>query len=69
MSDFADLEITQEYMNEKFEDLLTSYFNTLCKSDDFDATLKEINAELKAAGIDDFVADVNKLLEESISQK
>lgn len=67
LSDFVDLEVTQEYINTKFEDLLTGCFDILCKSDDFDITLKEINAKLKTAGIDDFIDNVNKLLEENIS--
>ncbi|MBD5128922.1 MAG: hypothetical protein HDT43_03205 [Ruminococcaceae bacterium] len=46
-------------------ELCKSSFDRLCKSEDFDGTLAEINAELKAAGIDDYVARVNQRLEES----
>lgn len=40
-------------------------FDKLCKAEDFDGTLAEINAELKAAGIDEYVSRVNRLLEEN----
>lgn len=53
---------------EKFAEassLCVSSFDKLCKADDFDKTLSNINAELKEAGIDDYVALVNKRLEES----
>lgn len=45
--------------------LCKSSFDRLCKAEDFDKTLAEINAELKAAGIDDYIARVNQRLEES----
>ena len=46
-------------------ELCKSSFDRLCKAEDFDKTLAEINAELKAAGIDDYIARVNQRLEES----
>lgn len=46
-------------------ELCKSSFDKLCMAEDFDKTLAEINAELKAAGIDDYVARVNQRLEES----
>lgn len=46
-------------------ELCKSSFDRLCKAEDFDKTLAEINAELKSAGIDDYIARVNQRLEES----
>ncbi len=53
---------------EKFAEvssLCINSFDKLCKADDFDKTLSDINAELKETGIDDYVTLVNKRLEES----
>ena len=49
----------------ELKDVLVSSFDRLCKSDNFDETLSEINAELNAAGIDDYLSEVNELLEEN----
>lgn len=67
LSPFAGFELKYTDMD-KFKnvrELLQSSFDILCKSEDFDKTLAEINAELKAAGIDEYVALVNQRLEES----
>lgn len=65
LSPFAGFRLKYTDIDVELQELLVSSFDRLCKSEDFDTTLAEINTELKAAGIDDYVAKVNQLLEES----
>lgn len=65
LSPFAGFELKYTDIDAEIYALLVSSFDRLCKAEDFDNTLEEINAELKAAGIDGYVEKVNKLLEES----
>ena len=67
LSPFAEFELKYTDFNTLLMELLSFSFDRLCKSENFDKTLEEINAELKAAGIDEYVGKVNKLLEESLS--
>lgn len=64
LSDFAGFELSASDMDIELKDLLTLSFDKLCKSQDFDNTLDEINSELHSSGIDDYINSVNKLLEE-----
>lgn len=67
LSPFADFEINYKDMDE-FKDVSTlcrDSFDKLCKAENFDETLAEIVSELKAAGIDDYVARINQRLEEN----
>jgi hypothetical protein len=64
LSDFAGFELSTSDMDIELKDLLTLSFDKLCKSQDFDNTLDEINSELHSSGIDDYINSVNKLLEE-----
>lgn len=67
LSPFADFELKYTDID-GFKDVSTlcqDSFDKLCKAEDFDKTLAEIVAELKAAGIDDYVARVNQRLEEN----
>lgn len=65
ISDFVGFELCHKDIDADLEDLLISRFDVLCKSEDFDKTLEEINSELKTAGIDEYVDKVNKILEEN----
>lgn len=65
VSDFAGFELVQKEIDTELREMLISSFDRLCKSEDFDRTLTEINEELDRAGIDAYTANVNKLLEES----
>ena len=65
VSDFAGFELSRNCIDMELKDVLVSSFDRLCKSDNFDETLSEINAELNAAGIDDYLSEVNELLEEN----
>lgn len=65
LSPFVNFELKYTDYDITLMEMLSSSFDRLCKSEDFDAALAEINAELKAAGIDEYVDKVNKLLEES----
>lgn len=65
VSDFAGFDLEQKDIDTELCELLSSSFDRLCKSEDFDDTLTKINNELKQAGIDDYIAHVNKVLEES----
>lgn len=67
LSPFAEFELKYTDIDE-YKDVSTlcqDSFDRLCKAEDFDETLAEIVAELKAAGIDDYVALVNQRLEEN----
>lgn len=64
LSDFAGFELSASDTDFGLKDLLTLSFDKLCKSQDFDNTLDEINSELHSSGIDDYINSVNKLLEE-----
>ena len=64
LSPFAGFQLKYTDIDFDLQDMLTSSFDRLCKADDFDKTLEEIKSELKAAGIDDYVNRVNRLLEE-----
>lgn len=66
VSDFAGFELSHKDINNTLRDMLVGSFDRLCKAEDFYAVLDEINAELKTAGIDNYVDKVNKLLEESV---
>ncbi len=66
VSDFAGFELSHKDINTTLRDMLVGSFDRLCKAEDFYAALDEINAELKTAGIDNYVDKVNKLLEESV---
>ena len=66
LSPFAEFELKYTDIDE-FKDVSTlcqDSFDRLCKAENFDETLAEIVASLKAAGIDDYVALVNQRLEE-----
>lgn len=65
VSDFAGFELPQDCIDAELRDTLVSSFDKLCKSEKFDYTLSEINDELTKAGINDYISDVNKLLEEN----
>lgn len=65
ISDFAGFELVQKEIDIELREKLISSFDRLCKSEDFDGTLTEINNELNRVGIDAYIANVNKLLEES----
>lgn len=65
LSPFAGFQLKYTDIDVELQELLVSSFDRLCKSEDFDEALAEINTRLKAAGIDDYVAKVNQLLEES----
>lgn len=67
LSHFAGFQLRYTDIDDfkEVSELCQSSFDKLCKADDFDKTLAEINAELKAAGIDDYVERVNQRLEES----
>lgn len=65
VSDFAGFELPQDCIDTELKDMLVSSFDRLCKSENFDETLSEINAELTKAGINDYISDVNGLLEEN----
>lgn len=65
-SRFAGFELTYDKITD-FTDIasaLRQNYDRLCKADDFDKELSAINSELKAAGIDGYIALVNGLLEE-----
>lgn len=65
-SRFAGFELTYDKITD-YTDIASALrrnYDRLCKADDFDSELSAINAELKAAGIDDYTALVNGLLEE-----
>ena len=65
-SRFAGFELTYDKITD-YTDIasaLRQNYDRLCKADDFDKELTSINAELKASGIDDYIALVNSLLEE-----
>ena len=66
LSPFAEFELSYTDTDEfkEVSELCQNSFDKLCKAEDFDATLAEIVAELKAAGIDDYVARVNQRLED-----
>ena len=65
LSPFAGFRLKYTDVDTELQDLLVSSFDRLCKAEDFDQTLAEINVELKAAGIDEYVDKVNRLWEES----
>ena len=65
LSPFAGFRLKYTDYDTELQDLLVSSFDRLCKAEDFDRTLAEINSELKAAGIDEYVDKVNRLWEES----
>lgn len=67
LSPFAGFELKYTDIGDfkEVSDLCQNSFDKLCKADDFDKTLAEINAELQDAGIDEYVARVNQRLEES----
>ncbi|MDE7360303.1 MAG: ABC transporter substrate-binding protein [Oscillospiraceae bacterium] len=67
LSPFAGFQLKYTDIDEfkEVSGLCKSSFDKLCKAEDFDKTLAEINAELKDAGIDDYVERVNQRLEES----
>lgn len=65
-SRFAGFELTYDKTTD-YTDIasaLRQNYDRLCKADDFDKELSSINGELKASGIDDYIALVNSLLEE-----
>ncbi len=65
-SRFAGFELTYDKITD-YTDIasaLRQNYDRLCKADDFDKELSAINGELKASGIDDYIALVNGLLEE-----
>lgn len=62
---FAGFQLKYTDIDAELQNLLVSSFDRLCKAENFDKTLAEINDELKAAGIDEYVAKVNQLLEAS----
>lgn len=65
-SRFAGFEFTYDKITD-YTDIasaLRQNYDRLCKADDFDKELTSINAELKATGIEDYIALVNSLLEE-----
>ena len=65
-SRFAGFELTYDKITD-YTDIasaLRQNYDRLCKADDFDKELSTINGELKASGIDDYIALVNSLLEE-----
>ena len=64
LSPFAGFQLKYTDIDFDLQDMLISSFDRLCKAEDFDLTLEEINKELKAAGIDNYVDKVNRLLEE-----
>ncbi|MCM1062423.1 MAG: hypothetical protein NC452_19380 [Eubacterium sp.] len=68
LSPFAGFQLKYTDIDRELQSMLVSSFDKLCKSDDFYKTLDEINAELKAAGIDEYAAKVNRLLEESFEK-
>lgn len=67
LSPFAGFQLKYTDIDDfkEVSELCQSSFDKLCKAEDFDKTLVEINAELKAAGIDDYIERVNQRLEES----
>ena len=65
LSPFAGFQLKYTDIDAELQNLLVSSFDRLCKAENFDKTLAEINDELKAAGIDEYVAKVNQLLEAS----
>ncbi|MCM1167783.1 MAG: hypothetical protein NC401_17485 [Ruminococcus sp.] len=65
-SRFAGFELTYDKITD-YTDIasaLRQNYDRLCKADDFDKELSAINDELKSAGIGDYIALVNGLLEE-----
>lgn len=65
-SRFAGFELTYDKLTD-YTDIasaLRQNYDRLCKADNFDKELSAINGELKASGIDDYIALVNSLLEE-----
>lgn len=65
VSDFADFELPQNEINTDLQERLIADFDKLCRSADFDKTLSEINERLKSAGLESYIDNVNKLLEEN----
>ena len=69
LSPFAEFEFIYTDVDQDVSTLCNNEFDRLCKAEDFDETLAEIVAELKAAGIDDYVALANQRLEENLSNQ
>ena len=65
LSPFAEFELIYTDVDQDVSTLCNNEFDRLCKAEDFDETLAEIVAKLKAAGIDDYVALANQRLEEN----
>lgn len=65
-SRFAGFELTYDKITDYTDiaNALRQNYDRLCKADDFDKELSSINGELKASGIDEYIALVNSLLEE-----
>lgn len=65
LSPFAGFQLKYTDIDTDLQRMLRYDFDRLCKAEDFDKALEEINSQLKAHGIDDYVAKVNQLWENS----